>query len=35
MERLLPTIGNKVIIDENGTNVLPLLNLDGIRELDN
>ena len=35
MERLLPTIGNKVIIDENGTNVLPLLNLEGIRELDN
>lgn len=35
MERLLPLIGNKVIIDENGTNVLPLLNLDGVRQLDN
>ncbi len=35
MERLLPTISNKVIIDENGTNVLPLLNIDGIRQLDN
>ncbi|MFP4064326.1 MAG: FtsH protease activity modulator HflK [Bacteroidales bacterium] len=34
MERLLPLIGNKVIIDENGTNVLPLLNLDGVRQLD-
>ncbi len=35
MERLLPKIGTKVIIDENGTNVLPLLNLDGIRKLEN
>ncbi len=35
MERLLPIIGNKVIIDESGTNVLPLLNIDGIRQLDN
>lgn len=27
MERLLPKIGDKVIVDENGNNVLPLLNL--------
>ncbi len=27
MERLLPKIGNKIIVDEKGTNVLPLLNL--------
>jgi membrane protease subunit HflK len=27
MERLLPKIGDKVIVDENGSNVLPLLNL--------
>jgi modulator of FtsH protease HflK len=32
MERILPRLGNKVIIDENGTNVLPLLNIDGIKE---
>lgn len=32
MERILPNIGNKVIIDEDGTNVLPLLNIDGIRQ---
>ncbi len=30
MERLLPKIGNKVIVDEKGTNVLPLLNIDQI-----
>ena len=28
MERILPRIGNKVITDEKGNNVLPLLNLD-------
>jgi modulator of FtsH protease HflK len=28
MERILPKIGNKIIVDEKGTNVLPLLNLD-------
>ena len=28
MEKILPRIGNKVITDEKGTNVLPLLNLD-------
>ncbi len=27
MERLLPKIGNKTIVDETGNNVLPLLNL--------
>ncbi len=27
MERILPKIGNKVIVDEKGNNVLPLLNL--------
>ncbi len=31
MERILPKIKNKVIIDEDGTNVLPLLNLDAAR----
>jgi len=33
MERILPKLGNKVIVDEHGTNVLPLLNLEGIRPL--
>jgi modulator of FtsH protease HflK len=28
MERILPKIGSKVIVDERGNNVLPLLNLD-------
>ncbi|WP_143959368.1 FtsH protease activity modulator HflK [Litoribacter populi] len=28
MEKILPNIGNKVITDEKGNNVLPLLNLD-------
>lgn len=28
MERILPKIGGKVIVDEKGNNVLPLLNLD-------
>lgn len=28
MERIIPKIGNKVIVDEKGTNVLPLLNID-------
>jgi membrane protease subunit HflK len=28
MEKILPRIGNKVITDEKGNNVLPLLNLD-------
>ncbi len=29
MERLLPKIGNKIIVDEKGNNVLPLLNIAG------
>ncbi|WP_114748407.1 FtsH protease activity modulator HflK [Pleomorphovibrio marinus] len=29
MERVLPKLGNKVITDEKGSNVLPLLNLTG------
>ncbi len=32
MERMLPTLGNKIIVDEKGTNVLPLLNIDGIKK---
>lgn len=32
MEQILPKLGNKVIVDEEGSNVLPLLNLDGIRK---
>ena len=32
MERLLPELGNKIIVDEKGTNVLPLLNIDGLRQ---
>jgi modulator of FtsH protease HflK len=28
MERILPKIGSKVIVDEKGNSVLPLLNLD-------
>ena len=31
MERILPNLGSKVIVDERGTNVLPLLNLEGLR----
>lgn len=33
MERLLPKIGNKVIVDEKGNNILPLLNLGGKKAL--
>ena len=29
MEEIMPKIGNKVIVDENGNNVLPLLNIQG------
>jgi modulator of FtsH protease HflK len=29
MERIAPRIANKIIVDEKGTNILPLLNLDG------
>lgn len=32
MERILPKIGNKIIVDEKGNNVLPLLNIDGINK---
>lgn len=28
MEKVLPKIGNKIIVDEKGNNVLPLLNID-------
>ncbi len=31
MERILPKLGNKVIVDEDGTNVLPLLNINEIK----
>jgi modulator of FtsH protease HflK len=31
MERIIPKLGNKIIVDEKGTNVLPLLNIDGRR----
>lgn len=31
MERILPKLGNKIIVDENGTNVLPLLNLEQMK----
>jgi modulator of FtsH protease HflK len=27
MERIMPKVGNKIIVDEKGTNVLPLLNI--------
>ena len=29
MQEILPKVGNKVIVDENGNNVLPLLQLQG------
>ena len=32
MERILPKLGNKIVVDEKGTNVLPLLNMDNIRK---
>ncbi|AXJ02237.1 protease FtsH subunit HflK [Cyclonatronum proteinivorum] len=31
MERVLPTMGSKIIVDERGNNVLPLLNLEQTR----
>ena len=31
MEKILPKIGNKIITDERGSNVLPLLNLDKVK----
>ncbi len=32
MERVLPQLGNKIIVDERGSNVLPLLNIDKIKQ---
>jgi membrane protease subunit HflK len=32
LERVLPKAGNKIIVDEKGSNVLPLLNIDGIKK---
>ena len=32
MERVLPKLGNKIITDEQGSNVLPLLNLNPVKE---
>lgn len=31
MEKILPKIGNKIIVDEDGNNVLPLLNIDKVK----
>lgn len=31
METILPKIGNKIIVDEKGNNVLPLLNIDKVK----
>jgi membrane protease subunit HflK len=31
MEKVLPKIGNKIIVDEKGNNVLPLLNIDKVK----
>jgi membrane protease subunit HflK len=28
LERILPKIGDKIVVDEKGNNVLPLLNID-------
>lgn len=33
MERVLPKIGNKIVVDEQGQNVLPLLNIDNTKKL--
>lgn len=33
MERILPKIGNKIIVDERGNNVLPLLNIDKVKAI--
>ncbi len=32
MERILPKVGTKIIVDEKGNNVLPLLNIDGFKK---
>jgi membrane protease subunit HflK len=31
MENIMPKLGNKIIVDEKGNNVLPLLNIDQVR----
>jgi modulator of FtsH protease HflK len=31
MERIMPKLGHKIIVDEKGTNVLPLLNMEQMR----
>lgn len=31
MEKILPQMGNKIIVDEKGNNVLPLLNIDKVK----
>ncbi|MCL6258384.1 FtsH protease activity modulator HflK [Aquiflexum sp. TKW24L] len=33
MEKVLPTIGNKIIVDEKGNNILPLLNIDKAKKI--
>lgn len=33
MERVLPRLGNKIIVDEKGNNVLPLLNIENAKKL--
>jgi membrane protease subunit HflK len=33
MEKVLPKIGNKIIVDDKGTNILPLLNLDKAKKI--
>jgi membrane protease subunit HflK len=33
MEKILPKLGNKIITDEKGSNVLPLLNLNPAKEI--
>jgi modulator of FtsH protease HflK len=32
MERILPKLGNKIIVDEKGGNILPLLNIDQVKK---
>lgn len=33
MEKVLPKIGNKIIVDDKGNNILPLLNLDKAKKI--
>lgn len=35
MEKILPMMGNKIIVDEKGNNVLPLLNIDKVKKASN